>query len=144
MLIYYSSIGNFYTAFRHSCHASVVRYYNYSGSKRVQTFKYAHYLAAAAAVKISGRLVRKYKLWRSGKSAGDSYSLLLSAGKLGRTVVYPLSKTYRFQSGQSDPSACALAYAPIDQRKLDIFCGAERGDKVESLKYKPDQAVPDI
>ncbi len=58
----------------------------------VDVSHHAHDLAGTGRIQVSGRFVPEYDLGVVDKGPGDGYSLLLTAGKLGWSVVLAVSK----------------------------------------------------
>ena len=87
-----------------------LRVMSYHNNKPVlcDLLEHFHYLNAGIAVQCAGRLIRKKNIGIIDQSSGNSNSLHLTAGKLIRTFMLMLFKSYLFKGFNSSFSSFRL------------------------------------
>lgn len=69
--------------------------------------------------------------------ARNGNTLLLTAGKLGRRVVFPLRQADFIQSFQRHFMTYFGWFSAVKQRKLNVFDRTGAGQQIKPLKTKP-------
>lgn len=74
-----------------------------SALRFIQLQKNIHDLTAHGAVQVAGRFVSQDDLRPAYNGPGNGHPLLLSSGKLGREMSYPVAETHFFQRSRRQP-----------------------------------------
>jgi energy-coupling factor transporter ATP-binding protein EcfA2 len=115
--------------------ARIVRDHADGGAVLVQFFQQLHDCFAVAGVEVSGRLIRKQDGGRPSQRAGDSDTLLLTAGELRGIVAKAMRHADAAQRLIDAAFALGGGHAgTIGERELDIFIDGEIADQIETLK----------
>jgi hypothetical protein len=97
---------------------------------------------AGVSVEIARRLIGQQKRRIPNKGPGRSDALLLAARQCVRSMIHPIGKAHRLESGSSPLRPFVRGDARKEKWKAYVLLGRHGGHKVKLLKDEPDHRPP--
>jgi hypothetical protein len=118
-----------------------VRHHDNGSALFVQFGQQSHHLRTVLGIQVTGRLIGKNQLRVRYHSAGNGHTLLLSAGKLLREVLGPVTDIHPFQNIIHHAFALSGFYAQICEGKFHILVDVQFVYQVKTLEHKSQLAL---